>query len=286
MSISGVIHTFNEERNIANAIRSLTPWVDEVVIIDMHSEDRTREIAVELGARVVLHERLQFADPARDFGVAQTRGDWVIGIDADEMVPSSLAARLLQVVKTDEADIVMIYTNAYIMGAPFSGGGWGLGQEFHSKFFRKGKVQFLSLVHSPHALATDARILKLAPKPELSLLHFNYIDAYHVLQKFNRYSSLEAEGRRSRNRPTSMLRAIYLSMRSFASRYFYHQGYRQGWRGLFMCAHMVMYEIAAFAKQKELEELASYGAPTQRYAKLAHELLAGYHNFDKPAPPA
>jgi glycosyltransferase involved in cell wall biosynthesis len=61
MSISGVIHTYNEATNIANAIGSLLPWVDEVVVIDMHSEDGTQAIAERLGARVVLHERLEFA---------------------------------------------------------------------------------------------------------------------------------------------------------------------------------------------------------------------------------
>lgn len=286
MNISGVIHTFNEERNIANAIRSLTPWVDEVIVIDMYSEDRTREIAVELGARVVLHERLQFADPARDFGISQAHGTWIMTIDADEMVPQTLASRLIQASAVNEADIVMIYFNTHIMGVPFSSAGWGIGQEVHPRFFRKGMVHFPAMVHSPHELASQARIMTLAPTAEFSILHFNYVDAHHVLQKFNRYSGLEAEGRHSRNQPTSVPRALYLSLRSFASRYFYHRGYRQGWRGLFMCAHMVMYEIAAFAKQKELEELASHGAPTQRYAKLAHELLAGYDNFQKPAPPA
>lgn len=56
--ISAIIHTLNEESIIANAIRSVTPWVDEVLVIDMYSEDRTAEIARELGAKVFLHEKM------------------------------------------------------------------------------------------------------------------------------------------------------------------------------------------------------------------------------------
>ena len=53
MKISATIVTLNEERNIARAMASLKPCVDEIVVVDSGSSDRTREIAAELGARVV-----------------------------------------------------------------------------------------------------------------------------------------------------------------------------------------------------------------------------------------
>ena len=53
MKISGTIVTLNEERNIARAIASLRLCVDEIVVVDSGSSDRTREIAAEMGARVV-----------------------------------------------------------------------------------------------------------------------------------------------------------------------------------------------------------------------------------------
>jgi (heptosyl)LPS beta-1,4-glucosyltransferase len=273
MSISGVIHTFNEERNIANAIRSLLPWVDEIVIIDMYSEDNTRQIAASLGARVVLHERLAFADPAREFGIAQARGNWIISIDADEMVPATLGARLTEIATRDEADIVMVFMDTFMMGARFSGGGWGLGYEVHPRFFKAGKVHFPPFVHSQHVITEGARILKLSPVKELALLHFNYIDVSHVLRKFDRYTTVEAEGRRNRGLKASTPRSIRAACRAFASRYIYRRGYREGWRGLFMCTLMSMYEIAALAKHKEIEDREVYGPVESRYASIAEDLL-------------
>ena len=76
--ISAIIHTLNEELNIANAIRSVAPWVDEIVVIDMYSDDRTAEIARSLGARVLLHEKTGFVEPARAYAEAQALGDWIL----------------------------------------------------------------------------------------------------------------------------------------------------------------------------------------------------------------
>ncbi len=276
MSISGVIHTFNEERNIANAIRSLLPWVDEVVVIDMHSDDNTQKIAESLGARVVLHERVAVVEPAREFGIAQARGTWIMSIDADEMVPATLSAKLTQIANRDEADIVMIHMYNFMMGAPLSGGGWGLGYEVHPKFFKVGKVHFPPFVHSRHLVTEGSRILKLSPVKEMAIFHFNYIDASHVLRKFDRYTTVEAEGRRTQGLKASTPRSIQVACRSFAARYIYRRGYREGWRGLFMCALMSMYEIAALAKHKEIEDHEAYGPPESRYASIAEELLKQY----------
>ena len=232
MSISGIIHTFNEERNIANAIKSLLPWVDEVVIIDMYSDDNTRQIAESLGARVVFHERVAVVEPAREFGIAQARGNWIISIDADEMVPATLGARLTDIADRDEADVVMIFMDTFMMGAQISGGGWGLGYEVHPRFFKAGKVQFPPFVHSRHSIAKEARILKLDPVRELAILHFNYIDASQVLRKFDRYTTVEAEGRRARGMKASVADSVKAAGRAFVARYFYRRGYRAGWRGL------------------------------------------------------
>lgn len=276
MSISGVIHTFNEERNIANAIRSLLPWVDEVVVIDMHSDDSTRQIAESLGAKVVLHERLAFADPAREFGIAQAQGSWIIAIDADEMVPATLGAELTRIANTDQADVVMISMNTLMMGAPITGGGWGLRNEIHPRFFKAGKVQFPPFVHSRHAISPGARILQLDPVQHLAILHFNYTDASHVLRKFDRYTTVEAEGRHARGLKPRTLHSVKAACRAFLARYIYRRGYRDGWRGLFMCSLMSMYEIAAFTKQKELEDHITHGSPETRYTAIAEELLSHY----------
>ena len=80
--IAVIILTFNEEKNIADAIRSAA-FADEVLLIDSGSTDETLAIARALGARVVQHPMKGFADQ-RNFALRETAADWVFYLDADE----------------------------------------------------------------------------------------------------------------------------------------------------------------------------------------------------------
>jgi glycosyltransferase involved in cell wall biosynthesis len=74
-TISVVINTLNEEHRLPFALRSVRDWVDQIVVVDMHSDDGTVAVARDFGAQVFMHERLAYADPAREFALAQATGD-------------------------------------------------------------------------------------------------------------------------------------------------------------------------------------------------------------------
>jgi glycosyltransferase involved in cell wall biosynthesis len=80
--ISATVITHNEAKNIQRAIRSLGA-ADEIVVVDAHSTDGTRELASELGARVILHPWAGFA-AQKNFASDQARHDWILSLDADE----------------------------------------------------------------------------------------------------------------------------------------------------------------------------------------------------------
>ncbi len=113
--ISVIVHTFNEERNIRNCLESVK-WADEIVIIDMYSEDRTVEIARGYTDKIYFFERKGYADPARQFGVDQASFKWILVVAADEMVPKRLSQRLKEIVEKDEADVVYILRKNYFFG--------------------------------------------------------------------------------------------------------------------------------------------------------------------------
>ena len=75
MGISVIVHTLNEEKNIANCLESVK-WADEILVIDMHSTDKTREIAARYTERVLLHPPMQYADPARQFALPAASRRW------------------------------------------------------------------------------------------------------------------------------------------------------------------------------------------------------------------
>src|SRR5688572_12024024 len=95
--ISVVINTFNEEKNIERAIKSVA-WADEILVCDMHSDDNTAIIARKLGATVFLHKRVGFVEPARNFAISKASNDWILILDADEEIPGSLSDKFKEII--------------------------------------------------------------------------------------------------------------------------------------------------------------------------------------------
>src|SRR5437868_5532208 len=92
-AITATIITLNEEDRIAEAIASL-PCCDEVIVIDAGSTDRTREIARERGARVILRPWEGFSKQ-KNLAAEQARNDWILSIDADERLSIELADEIV-----------------------------------------------------------------------------------------------------------------------------------------------------------------------------------------------
>jgi len=97
-----VILTKDEEHNIAACIESAR-WADEVVAFDSFSQDRTAEIAQELGARVIRHPFRNYADQ-RDAALEAVESQWVFFVDADERATPQLAADGCRATTTSSAD--------------------------------------------------------------------------------------------------------------------------------------------------------------------------------------
>lgn len=101
-----VIPTLNEEATIADVVRETRPFVDEVLVVDGHSTDRTRELAEAEGARAVLDPR-QGKGAALRHALTQTDADVVVYIDADGSHEASDIPRLVAPIQAGEADLVV-----------------------------------------------------------------------------------------------------------------------------------------------------------------------------------
>src|SRR5438270_4873343 len=97
MKISATIITFNEERNISRAIESLR-CCDEILVLDSGSNDRTAEIASNLGARVVEASWHGYA-AQKNIAMDLAANDWIFSIDADESLSEALEAEIWQIKK-------------------------------------------------------------------------------------------------------------------------------------------------------------------------------------------
>jgi glycosyltransferase involved in cell wall biosynthesis len=89
-SITAIILTKNEEKNIKNCLKSLS-WCDEIIVVDDNSQDKTVEIARKHKAKIFINPLHGDFASQRNFALAKAKSEWVLFIDADEIVPDSLA---------------------------------------------------------------------------------------------------------------------------------------------------------------------------------------------------
>jgi glycosyltransferase involved in cell wall biosynthesis len=274
--ISAVVHTLNEEARLPFALRSLKPWVDEIVVVDMHSDDRTAEVARSFGATVYAHERLGYVEPARAFAVGKATGDWILILDADEIVPLSLARRLRSIADEGAWDVVRLPHTNWIFGEVIGHSGWGASQNGHFRFHRRGTVHPSAEVHGPPRFEPGVRVLDLCRQPDAAIVHFNYVDARDFLERLNRYTSIEASNAAARGERPSWLRDIRRPLQAFLWRYFPLAGWRHGWRGFALSGLMAFYRFVAEVKLRELATGVSPEEIRRRYRAEAERLLAEY----------
>jgi (heptosyl)LPS beta-1,4-glucosyltransferase len=268
-SISAMTLVRNEELNIRQCLETLR-WCDEIVVVDMDSSDKTVEIAREYTDKIYFHEKVLTFDIAKKFGVEKTVGDWVLLIDADEMIQNSLAALLRSLSENNTLDIVEIPFKHYIMGDWVQHTGWGYTPL--PRFFRKGKIHFTETIHGYMHKAPDAKVLTLESRDENCIYHFNYLDSTHFVEKLNRYTSTEAFHLYQNKVPFSYRRLIIAALLEFNGRYVVGKGYKDGVRGFVLSVMMAFYRALSYIKLWERYQFENVPV-LARYEKIRQAIL-------------
>ncbi len=265
-SISAVLNTLNEEHNIANAIKSVRSWVSEVIVMDMHSDDQTAQIARSLGAKVFSYPRVINFDAARVAAVELATSDWIFLLDADEVIPFELSRQLLRLVREGDADAYAIPRLNHFLGSPLLYGGAGPEQDRQLRFYRRGTVSLNDILHQHVRANPGTRVVNLSYKPDACIVHFSDKDCSRFIAKLNKYTSLTASQRKDsrRFRDRSL---VLMSIREFLMRYLWKSGYRSGWKGFYWAFMMAAYRMTQNVKVRELQACDNTGDPYQRIAE-------------------
>lgn len=246
--ISAVIHTYNEEKNIQRCLSSLN-WVDEIVIIDMKSNDKTQELARPFKPRIYEHPYLGFADPARNFAIQKARGKWILMVDADEEIPLSLSHRLRQLISNNDINYYRLPRKNIIFDKWIKHTGWW--PDYQIRFFKKGTVNWTDKVHG--IPQTKGNGFNLPPQEELSIIHYNYSTIEQYMEKMNRYTTLASKELYVANVHFSPALLSTSMTKEFLTRYFAWQGYKDGLHGLVLSLLQSFTELVIYLKLWELE---------------------------------
>jgi len=283
-SISVVINTLNEEKHLPLALRSVRPWVDEIVVIDMYSSDRTVGVAREFGARVHLHRGPGFNFPPREFAVNQGTSEWVLMLDADELVPVALSRDLRHAAEADEADVLLLPRANYMLGSIIRHAGCGPEQDAQVRFFRKGFVAGACVAHQDFKPVAGARVKRLPFRGDNAIAHFTYLDSQQFIERLNHYTGIEAQQALERGERITPMGALRKGARTFLRRYGKKQGFRDGWRGLYLSLFYAFYDVATAAKLQELAAQRGRDAVAAQYLQEAEEILKAYGETAAVAP--
>jgi glycosyltransferase involved in cell wall biosynthesis len=245
-AISGVVIAFNEEANIARCIDSMTGVVDEVVVVDSYSSDRTAAICEEKGARV-LQRPFDSYGSQKAFAAEQALHDIVLSLDADEVLSERLRQAVAGVKVSWQADGYVMNRLTNYCGTWIRHGGWYPDRQLRLWDRRRG--QWSGAVHERVAMAPGARVERL----DGDLLHYSFPTIQSHIDTLSRYSEMAAADAHAKGRRAGVLVHVILNpLYTFFNKYVLRLGFLDGYYGLVVCAFSA---VANFAKYTKLRAL-------------------------------
>ncbi len=190
--LSCYIRTLNEERMIGDVVRAALKVVDEVIVIDSGSSDRTREIVLQLGARVIEQSWLGNGFQKR-IGEDACRHDWILDLDADEIVSDELASEITALFEKDGKPEYSVYELRLVTVPPVGKTWYNIYERPHTKLYDKTALRIPAHKAWDHfKIPADMQVGKLSA----ALLHFSFTDLGHLVQKYNNWTNFKAENTR------------------------------------------------------------------------------------------
>ncbi len=254
-TLSALVLTKNEARRIERCLRSLE-WADEIVIVDDESDDDTVEICRRYTGNVVIH-RMEGFGAQRNLGIERARGDWILSLDADEVVPADLRDEILHSLRT-AGDVTGFYVLNKIMflGRWMRHGDWyGKVYPGHLRLFRRGSGCFTPGVHERLEHRGPTRVLRNATE------HYTIESVSDYLAKMSRYTDLEAENLLQSGKLGSPIYGlVYRPLRRFVSLYVAKAGFLDGAHGLVLSVLTSFHLFLAYAKGWERKRARAEGA--------------------------
>jgi glycosyltransferase involved in cell wall biosynthesis len=229
--ITAAIITRNEESHIRRCLESLG-WVDEILVVDAESDDRTAEICTDPQApwasriRFVRRPWSGFRDQ-RTFAMEQAKNDWLLVVDADEKCSEELAAKIQSLMSQPGGPPCKAYKVRrveYFLGKPIEYGIWN--PSYQDRFFNRRGVKYVNDIH-------EYPVFPVVPQDiNEPLIHSPDFHPERFLEKMNKYTTIEARDRVRNGQRTNVFRLLGAFPAMFLKNYFYYGAYKDGRHGL------------------------------------------------------
>ncbi len=253
--ISALIISYNEIGYIERCVESVS-FADEIIVVDSFSTDGTFEYLQNHPKVNVIQRAFTNFTSQKSFALKQAANDWVLFLDADEVVAEELRTEVLETVSSD-TDIVAFwfYRKFMFQNSPLRFSGWQTDKNY--RLFRKSKAQFSDkkIVHETLDVNGKSGILKE------KLVHFCYKNYEDYEAKMLRYGRLKAKESFYREHRFNYASLIIKPLWKFFNHYVIRLGFLDGKKGVTISYLNAMSDLERYRELKKLEkknELAYY----------------------------
>ena len=233
MKISAVVLTRNEESNIKDCLASLS-FCEEIIVVDDNSQDKTRLLARQLGARVFKRLLNDEFSSQRNFGLKKVKNNWALFVDTDERISSSLRDEIINAHPPAGGSML---NGFFLRRRDFFLGRWlKHGETSRIKLLRlarKDAGRWQGKVHETWQI--KGRVCEL----QEPLLHYSHLTLTEFLEKINRYTDLRARELKR----FSWQQLFFYPALKFIQNYFLFLGFLDGFPGLIIAWLMSFHSL-------------------------------------------
>jgi glycosyltransferase involved in cell wall biosynthesis len=245
MAISGLVITFNEEKNIGKCIDALFKVCDEVIIVDSMSKDKTVSIAEAKGAKVISQAFLGDG-PQRTHGLPYCKNDWILNLDADEFLDEDAEDFILKEKYLDgDFDAFSFRVKNFLADKLIDFSGWY--PDYKVRFFNKKTARpSESIVHQKIITTNEKKVA-------VHILHYGWDSLDQIIAKKNQYSGWHAQQLFNQGKRVSAFKPILNGTVAFIRCYFFKKGIFNGLDGFTIAAIQAFFSYIKYAKLIKLQ---------------------------------
>lgn len=247
-TISVVINTLNADRLLDKCLESVK-LADEIIICDMYSEDKTIEIAQKHGCKIVFHERTGIVEPARNWAMEQASGDWILVLDADEIVTPELWSYLKEYANNPKPNhFACNIPRETAMDGKILRSWYQAGCK---RFWKKGVCTYTDQIHQMPITHVGEDLWIKGKK--LYMIHYHMPSIGCFNEKIDRYTDFELKRFIEKGKKFSLFKLVTRPCFEFFKFYILKGGIFDGVHGLIFAKMQAYYKFIQWAKLYEQE---------------------------------
>jgi glycosyltransferase involved in cell wall biosynthesis len=242
-SVSACVVCRNEADKLGPCLDSLR-WADEVVVLDLDSDDGSAQVARAAGARVVSHAPVPIVEAVRNVAGDAAAGDWILAVDPDERVSPGLAAELRRLAELPQLDAVVVprmnFDFGHAASSPLQR------YEPQLRMYRRAAVRWPEF---PNALpeVPEERVARVGARDELTLVHDRNRNIPEAIDRLRRYAPAQAQAMIDAGEEFSARRMLTTLAEKLYRHFVLARALRDGVPGLLRAALMVAFHLYVWA---------------------------------------